>query len=80
MPNTSKKRQHPSLVKLGSAIRSIRKEQGLSQEKLALHAEIDRSYIGRIERGDNNVAFLTLERVAAALDISVEELLSHAGL
>jgi transcriptional regulator with XRE-family HTH domain len=80
VPNLSKQRQNPALIALGSAIRDVRKQQGVSQEKLALLAEIDRSYMGRIERGDNNVAVLTLMKIGQALDISVAELMSNAGL
>jgi transcriptional regulator with XRE-family HTH domain len=47
---------------------------------LALLAEVDRSYVGRVERGDNNVAVLTLIRLVTALDISVATLMEHAGL
>jgi transcriptional regulator with XRE-family HTH domain len=43
-------------------------------------SEVDRSYIGRVERGDNNVAVLTLARLAAALDLTVATLLQKAGL
>jgi transcriptional regulator with XRE-family HTH domain len=52
----------------------------MSQEKLALLSEIDRSYVGRVERGDNNVAVLTLVRLANALQISVAELMLEAKL
>ena len=80
MPNLSRKRQHPALVALGAAIRDARSAKGISQEKLALLAEVDRSYVGRIERGDNNVALLTLKRLADALGVSVARLLQRAGL
>jgi len=40
------------LVELGNQIRKLRKSKELSQEKLALNAGVDRSYIGGIERGD----------------------------
>lgn len=80
MPNLSRKRQHRSLVALGAAIREVRQSKGISQERLALLAEVDRSYVGRIERGDNNVALLTLQRLASALDTSVAKLLQKAGL
>ena len=80
MPNLSGKRQHRTLVALGNAIREIRLSKGISQEKLALMAEIDRSYVGRVERGDNNVALLTLARLAAALDLTVAKLMQKAGL
>ncbi len=80
VPNLSSKRQDPLLIALGRAIRRIRREKGISQEKLALMAEVDRSHMGRIERGDNNVAFLTLSQITQALDITVAELMTEAGL
>lgn len=80
MPNLSKHRQSPSLVALGHAIREVRLESDMSQESLALLAEIDRSYLGRIERGDNNVAILPLIKIAEALGVSVEALMRKAGL
>ena len=46
------------LVKLGSAIRARRMALALSQEALADYAEIDRSHMGKIERGERNVTFL----------------------
>ena len=71
VPNLSSQRQNPQLVALGNAIKRIRLENKISQEKLALRAELDRSYMGRVERGDNNVALLTLAKIAAALDLSL---------
>ncbi len=43
-------------------------------------AEVERSYVGRVERGDNNVALMTLVRLAGALDITVAKLMQKAGL
>lgn len=80
MPNLSRNRQDPVLVALGEAVRRIRLSKGISQERLALLAEVDRSYVGRVERGDNNVAVLTLARLSGALDISISELMHEAGL
>jgi transcriptional regulator with XRE-family HTH domain len=80
VPNLSRARQHRILVTLGNAIREVRLSKGISQERLALLAEVDRSYVGRVERGDNNAAILTLTRLAAALDISVAKLMQKAGL
>lgn len=78
MPNLSSQRQHASLVALGKAIREVRLSKGISQENLALLSGVDRSYVGRIERGDNNVAFLTLARLASALDTTVFKLAQKA--
>jgi DNA-binding XRE family transcriptional regulator len=71
---------HRALIALSRTIGEVRLSKGITQEKLALLAEVDRSYVGRIERGDNNVAVLTLSRLAAALDISVAKLMLKAGL
>ena len=80
MPNLSRNRQNRALVALGTAIREIRLAKGISQERLALLADVDRSYVGRIERGDNNVALLTLARLASALDMTIAKLMQKAGL
>lgn len=80
MPNPSRNRQDPVLIALGSAIRRIRLSKDISQEMLALMAEVDRSYVGQIERGDNNVAVLTLSKLAAALEVSLAALMKEAKL
>ncbi len=80
MPNPSKNRQSAALLALGTAIRKTRLAKGVSQEELAFLAEVDRSYLGRVERGDNNVAILTLAKIAKALGISVEKLAGKARL
>ena len=80
MPNLSQHRQTSELVALGAAIKSFRMSKKISQEDLALIAGVDRSYLGRVERGDNNVAILTLHRIARALDVSLTELFRQACL
>lgn len=80
MPNLSRSRQSPQLLALGKVIRQARLEKGISQENLALLAEVDRSYVGRVERGDNNVAVLTLSKIAKALGVSVAKLAQKAKL
>jgi transcriptional regulator with XRE-family HTH domain len=80
MPNLSQQRQHPALIALGKAIFDARNQLGYSQEKLALIAGVDRSYVGRVERGDNNIAILTLLKLTQALNLSLEELLREAKL
>lgn len=80
MPNPSRNRQSPPLIALGKAIRQLRQEKGISQEGLALLAEVDRSYVGRVERGDNNAAVLTLAKLAKALGVSLARLMQKAKL
>jgi len=80
VPNLSSQRQDPTLVALGQAIRRLRKAKKLSQEKLALQADVDRAYIGQVERGDNNVAMLRLKQIADALEVTVASLMEEARL
>ena len=80
VPNFSPYRQHQTLIQLGKAIRRARIERGIAQEKLALIAEVDRSYVGRVERGDNNIAILTLEKLAHAMEMTITELVTLAKI
>lgn len=59
------------LKKLGQQIREIRKIRDFSQEELALKAGVDRSYMGGIERGERNISFLTLVKIAVSLDCDI---------
>lgn len=68
------------LIKLGTAIRARRKELELSQETLACLANIDRSHMGKIERGERNVTFLNITRIAQALDCKASDLIKGAEL
>ncbi len=60
---------------VGSKIRLIRKEKGFSQEGLALRAKLDRSYMGRIERGEANITLEMLYQLADVLDCDAKDLL-----
>ncbi|ANB78130.1 transcriptional regulator (plasmid) [Paraburkholderia phytofirmans OLGA172] len=66
------------LIALGRAIRTLRKERGLSQESLADAAHVDRSHMGKIERGERNVTILNIVRICFALDCPASELLLQA--
>lgn len=68
------------LRKLGAAIRAARLERGLSQEALADASGIDRSHMGKLERGERNVSLLNVARVAEALDMTIASLMASAGL
>lgn len=59
------------LDELGRRIRAQRKRIGLTQEQLALAANVDRSYCGAVERGERNVTFTVLCRVCVALRCDV---------
>lgn len=68
------------LMRLGDAVRARRIALALSQEALADIAEIDRSHMGKIERGERNVTFLNILRIAKAIQCKPSDLLSDAGL
>lgn len=60
---------------LGQNIRILRKVKLISQESLAHVCEIDRSYLGRIERGEVNITVSKLYEIAKALEVNAKELL-----
>lgn len=63
------------LVRFGNTVRDIRKEKGLSQEKLAHKANLHRTYIGMIERAEKNISLLNIEKISKALEVNVKILL-----
>jgi transcriptional regulator with XRE-family HTH domain len=73
-------RGQSALVGLGEAIKRARIACGLSQEELALRVEIDRSYLGGIERGESNPTVLNLVKISGALDMAASDLVGQAGL
>ena len=62
------------LVCFGKNVKELRKQKGLSQEALALLCDLDRSYIGGVERGERNLSLLNIHRIATALNVNVKEL------
>lgn len=65
------------LKELGSRVRARRKELGLAQDELALIANLDRSYVGRVERGEQNISFSLLCRLCVALQCDVATLTTN---
>jgi len=62
-------------IRFGKKVRAMRKMKGLSQDKLAVLSNIDRSYIGRIDRGEVNISLDKLYTLAEALECYPAELL-----
>lgn len=67
-------------AEVGKRIRIIRKSQGLTQEELGEMVQQPQSYIGAIERGEKNFSLDTIERIATALRVRVEELIKSGSL
>ena len=63
-----------TLSAFGLNVLRRRESKGLSQEKLAEKAELDRTYISGIERGVRNPGLLSLVRLAKALGVTTAEL------
>lgn len=59
---------------VGERIRMIRKEKGINQEELAYLSGLSDTYIGQVERGEKNITVDSLSKIAASLEISLEEL------
>jgi transcriptional regulator with XRE-family HTH domain len=67
----------PQHAALGLAIRQLRRAGGISQEAFAANCSLHRTYIGGIERGERNVSFANLLRIADTLEVRPSELLSR---
>ncbi|PIQ27748.1 MAG: transcriptional regulator [Bacteroidetes bacterium CG18_big_fil_WC_8_21_14_2_50_41_14] len=64
------------LERIGNRIRELRIKADLSQEKFAFACNLDRTYIGSVERGERNISALNLRKIAKALNISTSDLLN----
>jgi len=58
----------------GDQVKKLRLQKGLSQEALALEADLDRTYIPSIEKGERNVSLEVIEKLAKAFNIKISEL------
>ncbi len=61
-------------IRFGRALRRRRQKLGVSQEAFADMSQLDRTYIGGIERGERNVALVNIEKIAGALQIPIAQL------
>ena len=64
----------PALKRFGANVRALREKRDLSQEALAEIADLDRTYIGGLERGERNATLASILRIAKALKTSASEL------
>lgn len=62
------------LIKFGERVRKLRKDKRISQEELAYRADLHRTYIGMIERAERNITLINVEKIANALEISINNL------
>ena len=67
--------QSKLLSQFGNALKTERLKAGLSQEALADLAELDRTYVGSVERGERNISLINIVKLAKALRIQLTTLL-----
>lgn len=67
-------KRNPTLLAFGQNVREMRERKGLTQEKLAEKAELDRTYVSDIERGTRNLGLNNVARLATALGSTCSEL------
>jgi transcriptional regulator with XRE-family HTH domain len=65
------------LIFFGNHVRSLRKQNGLSQEELSDKAGLHRTYIGMIERAEKNITLINIEKIAKALGVEIGELFNE---
>lgn len=64
----------------GAAVRAVRSEQGMAQESLAHRAGIERSHMGKIERGEHMPTLAIIFKIAGALECSTATLMSETEM
>ena len=69
-----KKINQETVYKLGQKIRIERQKRKMSQETLAELAELNRNFIGMVERGETNITVKNLENIANAFEIDIQKL------
>ena len=62
------------MIAFGKRVREVRRNKGISQEKLAELAGIDRSYMGNIERGEKNITLKKAYEICDALDLDIKDI------
>jgi len=72
-------RDNVALLKFGKRVQSLRHDQKISQEQLAELADLDRTYISSVERGQRNISILNILKIAGALNITASCLLNGIG-
>ena len=63
------------LVRFGRKVRMEREKRNISQEKFGEMADVHRTYVGMIERGEKNITLLNIEKIASAFDIPLRQLM-----
>ena len=74
---STNKATHSARLIFAKKLKEFRMQMGLSQEELADVAGLHRTYVGSVERGERNISIDNIERLASALGVTIQELLSN---
>lgn len=75
MASMDRKQEGRVKREFGGHLRSLRRKKRLSQEALALVCDLDRTYIGSVERGERNISLVNIHKIARALGVSPKDLM-----
>lgn len=73
MPKTVKYLKNDLLKKIGSKVKTERQKIGISQEELAFIANVHRTYIGMIERAEQNLTIMTISKICDSMGVSLAD-------
>src|SRR5205809_5300240 len=76
-PLTAPQQEHAYLSRLGERVRAWRAEHGMTRKALALASGVSERYLAQLEAGRGNISVLLLRKVARAMGVAVERLVSE---
>lgn len=80
LPTFAKKKEEMETdicKRFGMAIKTLREQKGISQEKLGEIADLHRTYIGMIERAERNITLKNIDKIAKALDVEISTIFEY---
>ena len=66
-------------IEFGRRLREVRRKKGVSQESLAAEADLHRTYVSSVERGERNISLVNIARLATALGVEIREFFPNTG-
>lgn len=75
MPRPTASPSDPVLLAFAQRLIELRRERGISQERLAMDAGMGRSYLSGVERAQRNISLLNICKLATALNVDPHQLL-----
>jgi len=63
--------------RVGQRLKTLRKEKGITQEKLSFESNVDKTYISEVENGKRNISMVNLEKLILTLGFSLREFFDH---